>query len=188
MPIPGPRPLSEVMTREDRAKRAYDLIVSGYNTRRVAEIMTAEGYAGITSHTQVSNVVKAYSKDILLPSATEYVKYQYERLQKELTKLDGLEAHMETILARFHITVSQGKIIYADDVPLRDDGPEAAAVGRMIDILKARVTIEERISKLLGTDQPSKSSVEHVHTDETDKALKSLVAEMNEVQPERSDA
>lgn len=193
-PPPQANPLYKQAQRVEKARRAYELAVSGYATRVIAETMTAEGYDGCQSQQTVANLIKAYSKDVILPSATEYAKYQYERLQRELTKLDGLEAHMETVLARFHITVNQGKIIYdpsiVGDVPLRDDGPEMAAVGRMIDILKSRVTIEERISKLLGTDAVVKTTHEHVTVDETDKALRDLVTEMNatEVAPQRTDA
>lgn len=190
MPVPAHNPLVNRLSREDRARRAYDLIVSGYNARQVAEMMTAEGYEGCSSHVTIYALVKDYSKGVLLPSATEYGRYQYERLQRELTKLDGLELHMETILARHHITVSNGKVIYVGDEPLRDDGPEMAAVGKLIDIQRMRVTIEERISRLLGTDAVQKTQVEHINTDETDRALKDLVAEMNgaEVAPTRTDA
>jgi DNA-binding CsgD family transcriptional regulator len=72
----------------------------------------------------------------------------------EVQRLDRLIEKAEAILARFHIVVSQGKIIRmldkdGVDTPLRDDGPELAAIARLQSLSESR-------RKLLGLDAPTK--------------------------------
>jgi hypothetical protein len=67
-----------------------------------------------------------------------------------LERLDAMYRATLTVLDRLHVVVSHGRIIRDDEgEPLRDDGPELAAVKTLIDI-------EQRRARLLGLDAPQK--------------------------------
>jgi hypothetical protein len=89
------------------------------------------------------------------------------------------------VLARNHITVSNGRVITlpdsdGKDVPLADDGPILAAVGRLLDIGRSRLQIMERRAKYCGLDAPAKVSV---ITDEAlDNELARAAAELAQLE------
>ena len=68
--------------------------------------------------------------------------------------------------------VSQGRLIYLGDdpQPLADDAPVLAAVDRLL-------KIQERRARLLGLDQPTKSTVTHAAAD-VDAAVAELAREL----------
>jgi hypothetical protein len=90
--------------------------------------------------------------------------------QEELQRLDALWARAWMVLERHHVTVSHGRIVCGDDGdPLLDDGPVLAAIDRLL-------KIQERRSKFLGLDAPTKHEV--VSMDVLDREIQRLTAEL----------
>lgn len=91
--------------------------------------------------------------------------------QEELQRLDELLAEAWRVLKRQHVTVSHGRVIYDEESgeKLLDDGPVLQAIDR---ILK----IQERRSKFLGLDAPTK--VEAITIDALDAEIAKLAAEL----------
>ncbi len=90
---------------------------------------------------------------------------------EELQRLDLLLAEAWAVLKRSHVTVSHGRVIRDDETgeKLLDDGPVLQAIDR---ILK----IQERRSKYLGLDAPTK--VEAITIDALDHEIAKLAAEL----------
>ncbi|MFD9764733.1 hypothetical protein ACFWXI_14520 [[Kitasatospora] papulosa] len=70
----------------------------------------------------------------------------------ELDRLDTLYVAAMDVLERQHVTVSNGRVVSLNEEPLPDDGPVLAAIDRLL-------KIQERRSKLLGLDAPSKAAI-----------------------------
>jgi hypothetical protein len=70
----------------------------------------------------------------------------------ELDRLDQLYRAALAVLEARHITVSNGRVVELDGVPLPDDGPVLQAIDRLVRISESR-------RKLLGLDQPVKAQV-----------------------------
>jgi hypothetical protein len=164
--------------RTDRQARAYELSLAGNSSRKISDLMRAEGYTQI-GHTTVDNLLKAEHARIVVPLATEHVKRQYERLEAQRLHLAKLQEHAQTILDRFHITVNNGQVIYHGNEPVRDDGPELAAIGTMVNIEKLKIANEQRLAKLFGLDAPTQVHTTVVQTTETDAAISALITEMD---------
>lgn len=164
--------------RADRARRAFELSLSGLSLRAVSDQMKSEGYRGI-SHEHARRLIREHTDSVILPLATEHVKRQYERLEESRVRLGKLRDHAQTVLDRFHITVNNGKVIFINDDPVRDDGPELAAIAAMVNIEKQLLTTEDRIAKLFGLDAPTQVHTTVVQTTETDAAISALITEMD---------
>lgn len=89
----------------------------------------------------------------------------------ELDRLDTLYTAATEVLERRHITVSNGRIITLGDEPLPDDGPVLQAIDRLL-------KIQERRSKLLGLDAPTKQNISI--TPDRLAALEALAEELGE--------
>lgn len=88
----------------------------------------------------------------------------------ELTRLDALYVAANEVLARKHVTVSNGRIVSGTDGgPILDDAPVLQAIDRLL-------KIQERRSKLLGLDAPIKKDVSL--TDERVAAIEALAEEL----------
>ncbi|WP_405708461.1 hypothetical protein OG264_11675 [Streptomyces xanthophaeus] len=139
----------------------------------VKDIAVELGCSGPT----VRKLIKEYIDELTVPLAEK-------ARAMELDKLNTVEAIAWKVLEENHVTVSHGKVIMMDGVPLKDTDP----------IFKALSTIlktSESIRKLLGLDMPTES----VHTVRTesvvDASILSLVEEMeeaNRVEAERLNA
>lgn len=164
--------------RTDRQARAFELSLAGHPLRKISEIMRGEGYQQIGYET-VNRLLKAEHERIILPLATEHVQRQYERLEAQRVRLAKLQDHAQTILDRFHITVNNGVVVYHDNAPVRDDGPELAAIGAMVNIEKQIIANEQRLAKLFGLDAPTQVHTTVVQTTETDAAISALITEMD---------
>jgi len=71
----------------------------------------------------------------------------------ELDRLDTLYRAALAVLEAEHFTVSNGRVVSLDGSgPLPDTGPVLAAIDRLL-------KIQERRSKLLGLDAPSKAAI-----------------------------
>lgn len=82
--------------------------------------------------------------------------------QEQADLLDGLKEKALEVLAKKHITVSNGRVVQLPDadgnlVPLEDDGPT-------LDAIRTVLAIEERRAKLLGLDTPVKQLIEGSQT------------------------
>ncbi|MEV0382868.1 hypothetical protein [Nonomuraea sp. NPDC050643] len=80
--------------------------------------------------------------------AQEVAEYRVEQAER----LDEMLRRAYEVLGRKHITVSNGRVIYHEDVPLEDDAPRLMAI-------KTVLAIEERRAKLLGLDTPVKQQI-----------------------------
>jgi predicted transcriptional regulator len=101
-----------------------------------------------------TQAASGYVRDALKEVAEQTHASAEEYRELELARLDKLIRKTEAILGRFHIVVSQGKIIRmlsedGEDKPLRDDGPELTAIARLQSLSESR-------RKLLGLDAPTK--------------------------------
>ncbi|MCU1494852.1 MAG: hypothetical protein JWO62_2616 [Acidimicrobiaceae bacterium] len=94
-----------------------------------------------------------------------------EAKRQELAKLDRIERHLLGVMEREHITVSHGKVIDIDGIPVLDDGPGVQAAVSLLRVM-------ERRAKLLGLDAPSRSEVKVITEDEVDAEIKRLEAEL----------
>lgn len=182
--------------RADRQERAFALCKVGHTYREISAIMKSEGYRQI-SHETVRRLVKAECDRIILPLAEEHVKRQYERLEAQLVRLEAQRVKAEEILARFHVTVSHGKIITLPnpngegaDIPLRDDGPELQALSVLAGIEDRILKVGDSIRRLFGIDAPTNVKATVVQTTETDEKIKDLVAQVyaNGTQPVPTEA
>ncbi len=91
----------------------------------------------------------------------------------ELNSLDEMAREAWGVLQRSHVVVSQGRVVELDGVPIPDDGPVLAAIDRLL-------KIQERRSKLLGLDAPTRSKVEVVTESAVDAAIVELEAQIAE--------
>lgn len=98
-----------------------------------------------------------------------------ELIQLELDQLDMLTAAVLEVLEANHYVVSQGRLIYMQEgaPPLTDDSPVLHAVDRLL-------KIQERRSKLLGLDVPTRTRVEVITESTVDAAIAELEAQIDE--------
>lgn len=94
-----------------------------------------------------------YTKALKEIPAQEVTEYRAEQADR----LDALLVKANEVLARQHITVSNGKVVMLDGRPVPDDGPT-------LDAIKTVLAIEDRRAKLLGLDTPVKQQLQ---TDQT---------------------
>lgn len=141
------------LTAAQKDAAAADLRSKGWTYQRIAEELEFADRG--EAHHAVGRVLKATLKE-----PGEAVRtLELERLDAELERLNGLEAAVHTVLAREHITVSNGKVIYVGDEPLLDDAPVLQAVDRLLKIEESRRRNGESRRKLLGLDEPAKTQV-----------------------------
>ncbi|WP_336156657.1 helix-turn-helix domain-containing protein [Amycolatopsis sp. VC5-11] len=138
MPDAGQNHANRAQQAERRAE-AYRLKLRGYSDRAAGEKL------GV-SHTTIQNWTKQEADEVVLPLAAEYRKVQLERLGE-------MRQAALAVLERYHVTVSNGRVVELDGVPVEDDAPQLAAIDRLL-------RIEERIAKLLGLDAPTRAEVE----------------------------
>jgi hypothetical protein len=162
-----------------RRAQAIQLRIEG---KTLDQIAVALGYKSRGAVSQ--DISRALAAQITEPAA-ELRSIEAARLDAAWQRLDDARERVMDVLTRKHITVSNGKVITlpgADDkpVPLEDDGPILAAVGRLLDIERSRLQIMERRAKLFGLDAPAKVSV---ITDEAlDEELARAAAELAELE------
>ncbi|MEV8638110.1 helix-turn-helix domain-containing protein [Streptosporangium sp. NPDC051023] len=91
---------------------------------------------------------KLYKACLAEIPAEEIATYRAE----QAARLDALLVEANEVLARKHVTVSNGKVITIDGEPLEDDGV-------ILDAIKTILDIEARRAKLFGLDAPTKTAV-----------------------------
>lgn len=143
-----------------RRAEAVDMRIAGASFKTIADKL---GYK--TASAACQDVGRALEQAV-----AEQTRSVEAYREEELQRLDALLAEAWAILKRDHLTVSHGRIVYGDNgEPILDDGPTLQAIDR---ILK----IQERRSKYLGLDAPTK--VEAITIDSLDQAIAQLTAEL----------
>jgi hypothetical protein len=97
-----------------------------------------------------------------------------ELIDMELARLNSMYVICTNILEAEHVTVSNGRLIFLNDVPLRDYGPILATLDRML-------KIQERRAKIIGYDAPTKSRIEVITEDAMVTVMKDLEAQIAEL-------
>jgi hypothetical protein len=131
----------------------------------------------------VAELIRKHADAVVLPLAREHVVREYDRLMAQRERLDALRDHAMTVLKRFHVHVNQSGVVMMidpvtkDPTPIRDDGPELAAINTCLAIEDRVLKNAEAMAKLFGYNAPERVNV--TMTDEVDSAIKTLVDEMN---------
>lgn len=100
-----------------------------------------------------------------------------EARRLELEKLNRIEAHLLGVMERAHVKVDHGKIIRDDEngERLLDDGPGVTAAGSLL-------RVQERRSRLMGLDAPTRSTVQVITEDLVDEEISRLEMQLAERQ------
>jgi hypothetical protein len=161
----------------DRARRAFELSLSGHPYRKVAELMKAEGYQRI-SPTTISTLIREYADRTVLPLAKEHVTREFERLLEQRVRLEkGLKAAW-TIHDRRHVAYSAtGGIVRDGGRTLRDDGPSLQALKEVRGFEDLILKNADAMARLFGYNAAVRTEV--TITTETDRAIADLVGEMD---------
>jgi hypothetical protein len=173
---------SSVSAAAHRAQVAFELSLQGKSTRAISDIMKRRGFHHV-SHTVVAELIRKHADAVVLPLAREHVVREYDRLMAQRERLDALRDHAMTVLKRFHVHVNQSGVVMMidpvtkDPTPIRDDGPELAAINTCLAIEDRVLKNAEAMAKLFGYNAPERVNV--TMTDEVDSAIKTLVDEMN---------
>jgi len=163
--------------RIDRARRAFELSLSGQPYRKITEVMKAEGYKISTS--AVSVLIREYAQQAVLPLAKEHVTREFERLLEQRVRLEkGLKAAW-AIHDRRHVAYSaSGGVIYdRTGNTIRDDGPSIQALAQVRGFEDLILKNAEAMAKLFGYNATVRTEVTVVT--ETDRAIADLVGELD---------
>ena len=98
-----------------------------------------------------------------------------ERKRLDLDQLDRIEAHLLGVMERDHIKVDHGKVIRDDETGNRilDDGPGVTAAGALL-------RVQERRSRLMGMDAPTRATVQVITEDLVDEEISRLESQLAE--------
>lgn len=118
-----------------RDAQAAELRAKGWTYRRIAE------HLGVDVKTAHEAVQRALRETVEEPAA--------DVRALEVERLDAMYAKVMEVVERAHVTVSQGRVVYADGEAVPDDAPVLAAVDRLL-------KIQARRAALLGLDMPAK--------------------------------
>lgn len=148
-----------------RRAEAIKLRIAGMSMKTIADRL---GYC---------SDIAAYNdiKRALAAATTEPVE---EMRQIELARLDVLWQKAMMVLARQHLSVSNGRVVHLDGTPVPDDAPVLQAIDRLL-------KIQERRARLLGLDAPRQ--VEVVTIDAVEAEIKRLNAELAAVDAATAD-
>lgn len=142
------------------AQRRAEAVKMRRDGARYSEIAKKLGYT--TPASAVQDVQRALSAEIAEPAA--------ELRAIEVQRLDMMwQATIEVLRAQ-HVVVSNGRVVFLNDEPIKDHGPILAAIDRLL-------KIQERRARLLGLDAPK--SIEVVSIDAVDAEIRRLNAELH---------
>lgn len=173
----GGPPKTNPAERIDRARRAFELSLSGRSYRDVAELMKGEGYGRISKDT-VGKLLREYANAYVLPLAKEHVTREFERLLEQRTRLEKGLAAAWAIHDRRHVAYSAtGGVIRDKGVTIRDDGPSVQALAQVRGFEDLMLKNAEAMAKLFGYNATVRTEVTVVT--ETDRAIADLVGELD---------
>jgi hypothetical protein len=150
--------VADKLTQRDADAARYR--AEGWTYQRIANEL---GFANPSSaHKAVQRALKASVRDA-----------NDTAVHLELNSLDEMAREAWGVLQRTHVVVSQGRVVELDGAPVPDDAPVLAAIDRLL-------KIQERRSKLLGLDMPTRSTVQVITEDSVDQAIAELEAQIDE--------
>lgn len=164
--------------RQDRARRAFELVLKGYTYRDAAAMMKREGYRAI-SGTTVGQLVREHTVAAVLPLAREHVTREFERLMAQRVRLErGMDAAWAIYDAE-HVAHSNGRVVRLEEggEPLRDHGPRARALAEVRGFEDLILKNTEAMARLFGYNATVRTEVTVIT--ETDRAIADLVGEMD---------
>ena len=131
----GPAPYN----RRKHAKHAhlasivFDLSLQGLSTRKIEEATKdphgPTGGVRIPA-TTARDMIREEIDSRIDPRVDEYRALELARLEAALERLHNMEDSVRTVMARKHVTVNNGRVIYVGDEPLEDDTFVLQAVDR----------------------------------------------------------
>ncbi|MFD7554124.1 helix-turn-helix domain-containing protein [Streptomyces sp. NPDC059835] len=119
---------------------AARLRAKGWTYTRIADEL------GYSSRSAAANAVKQVLAETAQDAGDEFRKVKHEELRMLTEVVWG-------ILEREHIMVSNGRVVFLSDEPLKDPGPALAAASLLL-------RLNESGRKLDGADEPARVSVE----------------------------
>jgi hypothetical protein len=156
--VPGFKP------RADVAARRAEVLRLRIACKPYAEIAAQLGIKPSTARADYRIGLENY--------AAEQRASAHLNVDRELAKLDQMEAAVTKVLEAKHYTVSNGTLICHGNAPLEDDAHVLAAVDRL-------VKIAQRRARLLGLDAPVEIRV----SDAVDAEIAALAAQIAQLPP-----
>lgn len=153
----------------ERDEKAARLRADGWSYQRIAEEL------GYYDKSEARKGIEKVLKATVQEAGDELRRLELARLDGELERLVGLETAVHEVLARKHITVSNGNVIVFDGEPLLDDGPVLNAVDRLLKIEESRRKNGESRRKLLGLDAATKADVTVHEVTQQDVELQEMI-------------
>lgn len=179
---PAPYRKHNPAERAELAAIIFDLKLQGLSFRGIeAATLAPDG------PTAGKRVAYATARDLVReevarrvdPLVNEYRTIELARLEATLERLHNMEESVRRVMARKHITVSNGKVITlpGEDEPLEDDGFILQAVDRLTRIEESRRRTSESLRRLLGLDMPVKVDATVTEVTQEDIELSELIRE-----------
>jgi hypothetical protein len=115
------------------------------------------------------------------PKVEEYRTLELARLEATLERLHNMEESVQRVMARKHITVSNGHVIKTinpdsgEEEPVEDDTFVLQAVDRLNRIEESRRRTSESIRRLLGLDMPVRVDATITETTQQDLELQEMI-------------
>lgn len=175
---PNPYKLSNKEARADLASTVFDLRVQGLSFHAIdALTQTPDGPTGgkrIPAST-ARDLCREEHERRIDPKVDEYRALELARLEAALERLHHMEESVRTVMARKHVTVNNGRVIYIGDEPMEDDTFVLQAVDRLNRIEESRRRTSESIRRLLGLDMPIKVDQTVTETTQQDIELQEMI-------------
>lgn len=187
--MPGPKPYQRPnnASRAKLAEIVFDLRAQGHSFRAIDTItQDANGPTGgdRVPYTTARDLVREEAALRVDPKVEEYRAIELARLEAALERLLNMEASVQRVMARKHITVNNGRVIRAinedtgEEENVEDDTFVLQAVDRLNRIEESRRRTSESIRRLLGLDAPVKVEQQITEVTQQDIELQEMVAEM----------
>lgn len=175
---PNPYKTSNKEVRADLASIVFDLRVQGLSFYAIDALTQSPG-----GPTGGKRIPASTARDLareeharrLDPKVDEYRAFQLARLEAALERLHNMEESVRTVMARKHITVNNGKVIYIGDEPVEDDTFVLQAVDRLNRIEEQRRKTGDSIASLLGLNMPIKVDQTVTETTQQDIELQEMI-------------
>ncbi|MCX4707086.1 hypothetical protein [Streptomyces sp. NBC_01373] len=175
---PNPYKTSNKEVRADLASIVFDLRVQGLSFYAIdALTQSPSGPTGgkrIPASTARDLAREEHARR-LDPKVDEYRALQLARHEAALERLRNMEESVRTVMARKHITVNNGKVIYIGDEPVEDDTFVLQAVDRLNRIEEQRRKTGDSIASLLGLNMPIKVDQTVTETTQQDIELQEMI-------------
>jgi len=161
-----PERTPENAARDHHGRYTRDLNTAARDTEIVELRKRGMGVRQIARHlglapSTISDAIQRVLTETIREPGEQLRQLELERLDDELQKIDEAEEIVKGILAREHVTVSQGRVVYDDSTgqAVRDDAIVLQCVDRLMRLAEQRRKNGESRRKLLGMDQPPKVEV-----------------------------